>query len=80
MKLIAKTQKGMEYRHSIKNAFFVPNSSANKICKLMNDVKFRLNSENELWYIYDYDWAQEDYVTHRLSIYKGVVKLKAIRN
>lgn len=46
----------------------------------MNDVKFRLNSENELWYIYDYDWAQEDYVTHRLSIYKGVVKLKAIRN
>jgi hypothetical protein len=46
----------------------------------MNDVKFRLNRENELWYIYDYDWAQEDYVTHRLSIYKGVVKLKAIRN
>lgn len=34
MKLIAKTQKGTEFLHSKKNAFFVPDSSANKICKM----------------------------------------------
>lgn len=78
MKLIAKAPKGKEFCHSRMEAYFVSNSSANKICKIMNDVKFRLKSENEIWYVYDYDWTQEDYVTHRLSIYRGVVKLKAI--
>lgn len=78
MKLIAKAPKGREFFHSKTEAFFVPNASANKICEIMNDTKFRLKSENELWHIYDYDWTQEDYVTHRLSIYRGVVKLKAI--
>lgn len=52
MKLIAKTQKGTEFMHSKANAFFVPDSSANKICKIMNDAKFRL-SENEVWYVYE---------------------------
>ena len=42
MKLIAKTNKGTEYLHSKKNAFFVSDNSAGKICKIMNDVKFRL--------------------------------------
>ena len=78
MKLIAKAQKGREFFHSRENAFFAPNSSANKICKMMNDAKFRLQNENEVWHVYDYDWTQEDYVTHRLSIYRGIVKLKAL--
>lgn len=78
MKLIAKTQKGAEFLHSKDNAFFVPDSSANKICKIMNDTKFRLKSENEVWHVYDYDFTQELYVMHRLSIYRGVVKLKAL--
>ena len=78
MKLIAKTQKGTEFFHSKENAFFVPNSSANKICKIMNDSKFRLKSENEIWHVYDYDFTQEMYVMYRLSIYRGVVKLKAL--
>ena len=78
MKLIAKTQKETEFLHSKKNAFFVPDSSANKICKIMNDTKFRLKSENEIWHVYDYDFMQEDYVTHKLSIYRGVVKLRAL--
>lgn len=78
MKLIAKTQKGTEFFHSKENAFFVPDSSANKICKIMNDTKFRIKSENEIWYVYDYDYMQTTYVTHRLSIYRGIVKLKAL--
>ena len=59
MKLVAKTQKGIEFMHSKENAFFVPDSSAEKICKIMNDVKFRLKNDNELWFVYDYDFSQE---------------------
>ena len=50
MKLIAKTQKGIDFFHSRKEAYFVSNASANKICEIMNNVKFRLASENEVWY------------------------------
>ena len=75
MKLIAKTQQGTEYLHSKNEAYFAPDASAEKICKIMNEVKFRLNSDNETWWIYDYDFSQEVYVTHRLRIYKGIVKL-----
>ena len=78
MKLIAKTQKGKEFLHSKQNAFFAPDSSANEICKVMNDVKFRLKSENELWFVYDYDFSQDLYVTGKLSIYKGQINLKAL--
>ena len=78
MKLIAKTQKGKEFLHSKQNAFFAPDSSANEICKVMNDAKFRLKSENELWFVYDYDFSQDLYVTGKLSIYKGQIKLKAL--
>ena len=78
MKLIAKTQKGKEFLDSKQNAFFAPDSSANEICKVMNDVKFRLKSENELWFVYDYDFSQDLYVTGKLSIYKGQIKLKAL--
>ena len=78
MKLIAKTNKGTEYLHSKKNAFFVSDNSAEKICKIMNDTKFRLKSENEIWHTYDYDFTQDLYVSYKLTIYKGIVKLKAI--
>ena len=78
MKLIAKTQKGTEYLHSKRNAFFAPDSSANKICKVMNDVKFRLQNDTEIWHVYDYDITQDLYVTGRLTIYRGQVKLKAL--
>lgn len=75
MKLIAKTQKNTEYLHSKKFAYFAPDASANKICSIMNKVKYNLNSDDELWYVYDYDFSADLYVTHRLRIYKGVVKI-----
>ena len=78
MKLIAKTRKGTEFFHSKQNAFFVPDSSANRICKIMNDVRFRLENDDEVWHIYDYDFSQDYYVTSKLSIYKGQVKLKPL--
>lgn len=44
----------------------------------MNDVRFRLKNENEIYHVYEYDSMQDYYVMNRLSIYKGVVKLKAL--
>ena len=44
----------------------------------MNDERFRLNNENEVWHVYDYDFSMKDYVLYRLSIYKGVVKMKSL--
>ena len=78
MKLIAKTQKGTEFFHSKKEAYFAPDSSAEKICTIMNKVKYSLKSDEELWYVYDYDFSQDLYVTGKLSIYKGQIKLKAL--
>lgn len=78
MKLIAKTQKGTEFFHSRKEAYFAPDSSAEKICTIMNEVKYSLKSDGELWYVYDYDFSQEMYVTRRLRIRKGVISLCTI--
>ena len=78
MRLIAKTQKGTEFFHSKKLAFFAPDSSAEKICKVMNDVKFRIENDTEVWFVYDYDFSQDLYVTSSLSIYKGQVKFKPL--
>lgn len=78
MKLIAKTQKGTEFFHSKKEAYFAPDASAEKICAIMNEVKYKLNSDGEVWYVYDYDFSQEMYVTRRLRIRKGTVSLCTI--
>ena len=45
----------------------------------MNNVKFRIKNDSETWHIYDYDFTQESYVTGKLTIYKGIVKLKALQ-
>ena len=78
MKLIAKTQKGKEFFHSKQNAFFAPNSSANKIWKVMNDVTFSFQNDPEIWHFYYYVITQDLYFTGRLTIYIGQVKLKAL--
>lgn len=78
MKLIAKAIKGKEFFHSRKDAAFAPDSSAEKICKVMNETKFRLNNENEVWHVYDYDFTMKNYELYRLCIYKGIVKIKSL--
>jgi hypothetical protein len=78
MKLIAKAIKGKEFFHSRKDAAFASDSSAEKICKVMNETKFRLNNENEVWHVYDYDFTMKNYVLYRLYIYKGIVKMKSL--
>lgn len=78
MKLIAIAPKGKEYLHSKTQAFYAPNASADKICKILNDTKFRLKNENEVWHVYDYDFTMNYYVNGRFSIYKGAVRLRSL--
>lgn len=76
MKLIAKAPKGMEFLHSRKETYFAPDTSAKVICEKLNDAKFRLKDETEVWHVYDYDFSQEYYANGKLYLYKGDVKMK----
>lgn len=56
MKIIAKTQKGMEFLYNPKTARRVSEKSANKICAIVNEYKYLLGSgKNECWHVYDID-------------------------
>ena len=78
MKLIAKTQKGLEFMHSRNDSFFAPNSSAQKMCDILNKNKYHIKSENELWFVYDYDISQDLYCFRKLSLYRGSLKARYI--
>lgn len=78
MKLIAKTQKGLEFMHSRNDSFFAPNSSAQKMCDILNKDKYHINSDSETWFVYDYDFSQNDYCFRKLSLYRGSLKARYI--
>ena len=73
MIVIAKTVTGKEFFHSVREMYEVPKTSASLSCDVMNNVRFRLK-EGEAWHVYD-EYMYEP--QGRLSIRKGVVKLKA---
>lgn len=77
MKLIAKTKIGLEYMHSKVQAYFAPNSSARKMCAAMNRIGWNLQGD-ETWHVYDYDCSMDAYVTQRLCIGGGYLKIKRI--
>ena len=79
MKIIAKTVKGNEFCYSTNTAHAVSNSRAETICGILNRVRYKLSTPNEIWYIYDvdrydlsYDYAQ----TQKFFIRKGILKEK----
>lgn len=78
MKLIAKTQKELEFMHSRNDSFFAPNSSAQKMCDILNKNKYHINNDNETWFVYDYDFSQKDYCFRKLSLYRGSLKARYI--
>lgn len=78
MKLIAKTQKGLEFMHSRNDTFFAPNSSAQKMCDILNKNKYHINNDSETWLVYDYDISQDLYCFRKLSLYRGSLKARYI--
>lgn len=76
-KLIAKTIEGKEYLHSKKDAYFAPKTSAEKIANILNKNRYLLK-DGEKWHVYDYDFTHDFYVTSRLYIYKGQIKVAGL--
>ena len=76
-KLIAKTQEGKEFLHSKTNAFFA-NTNAQKIADALNKHNYELQ-DGEKWYVYDYDYSQENYVNYYVFISSnGKLKTKTV--
>lgn len=77
MTIIAKTTEGKEYLYSVKSAHKVSKASADYICKICNEYKYRLK-EGEKWNIYDidaYENAYEVALQQHGRVYKGIVKM-----
>lgn len=51
-KMVAKSLKGSEFFYSRFSAYAVPVSSADKICKALNDSRWNLD-DNEVWHVHD---------------------------
>lgn len=51
-KMIAKTQKGMEYCYSRSSAHSVSERGAETICKALNDAKYQISGDL-IWHVYD---------------------------
>ena len=79
MKVIAKTRKGAEFMYNPRTARKVSERSAETILKVVNDHRFRLASDSEIWHIYDvdrYDAAYEYAQFQSFTIRNGVVKAR----
>ena len=77
MKLIAKTRIGTEYVHSKINAYFAPDTSAQKMADLLNKNNYDLKP-GEIWYVYDQDYMQQFYTDKRLYFSCGKLKSTTI--
>lgn len=76
MKIVAITKKGIEYVYSVRTAHFVSERSANKICDVLNEYRFKIKGD-EVWYVYDvdrYDTAYDYAMMQKFSVRKGIVK------
>lgn len=65
MKIVAITNNGQEFLFKVKTAHKVSNAGAEKICKILNHIKYQLKASTEKWWVYDidqYDMAY-DYAT-----------------
>lgn len=67
---IAKTIKDKEYCFSISSAMLVSEKSHFDLCKLLNEKKYQLKNENEIWHLYENDCFYND------RIYKEIKKTK----
>lgn len=79
MKLIARAVKGAEFFHSKKplDMYFAPDSSAQKMCDLMNANNYRLDDKS-VWHVYDVSYPISESVEYKLFLRKGILKAKRI--
>ena len=76
-KLVAKTIIGKEYFFSEKYAFYVPQRSAKRIMNTLNVNHVGLK-HGEIWHIYNYDWYMDTFVTYKINICEGKLRVTSI--
>lgn len=75
MKVLAVSVAGHEYLYKASTARKVSERSAEKICAICNEVKWRLN-DGECWYIHEvdqYDTAYDYAMMQAFTIRNGIV-------
>lgn len=55
MKIVAITTDGQEFLFKVRTAHRVSNAGAEKICKILNRMKYQIKSSAEKWFVYDID-------------------------
>lgn len=76
MKILALSVKGKEYLYDASSARRVSARSAETICKIVNDCKFRINDDSKVWYVHDIDEYDAAYIyacNRSFTIRNGVV-------
>ena len=61
MKIVAITTEGQEFKRKFRTAHKVSNSGAEKICKILNHIRYNLNAHTEKWWVYDIDQYDIEY-------------------
>ena len=66
MKIVAITTDGQEFLFKVRTAHKVSTAGAEKICKILNHIRYNLKSGAEKWWVYEidkYDMAYDYAVT-----------------
>ena len=77
MKVIAKSIKGAEFWYNPETAHKVSERSAETILKVLNDCKYKLQNEKEVWHIHDVYPIDKAYAyaeSQKFTIRKGTVR------
>lgn len=77
MKIVALSIKGKEFLFSYKNAFFAPNSSAQKMADILNRNKYMI-TEDTIWFVHDRQYEDTFKISKKLYFNHGKLKSKYI--
>lgn len=55
MKIVAITTENKEFLFKVNTAHRVSNAGAEKICKILNRIRYNLKSSSEKWFVYEID-------------------------
>lgn len=77
MKIVALSVKGKEFLFSYKNAFFAPDSSAQKMADILNKNQYKTTSDTT-WFVHDKQYGDTDRIFYKLYFNRGKLKIKSI--
>lgn len=55
MKIVAITNEEQAFLFKVRTAHRVSNAGAEKICKILNRLRYQLKSDKEKWWVYEID-------------------------